>query len=257
MTGLFLFEGFEDTLMMKLLKFSFLSLLAALVTPQIAAAQNTGGVFPPMVNEGHKSAQYRIAINPDNAAGKTGFAQRLHYQQSLNGDMMWRIVGQTKKTSDSDFDLDFIQAELFWELSDDDDQHKTGLRFDARLRDEGRAEQFGLNWSNQFNFENGWSARALVLTAVQIGDNAADGVNLQTRGQIARKMDSGHTFGIDMFNNYGRTGNIGGFNDQSHTIGPFISAPLGNKVSLFAGPLFGLSRAAPDVEARLWLTKGF
>lgn len=114
--------------MKKMLKFSALTLLGTLALPQVAVAQN--------IKEGHKSAQYRIAINPDNALGETGFAQRLHYQQSLNGDMMWRVIGQTKKTSDSDFDLDFLQAELFWELSDDNDQHKTGLRFDARLRDE-------------------------------------------------------------------------------------------------------------------------
>ncbi|WP_026942961.1 hypothetical protein [Hellea balneolensis] len=243
--------------MIKTLKLHTLALLGAFMVPSLAAAQNTGGVFPPMVNDGHKSAQYRIAINPDNAAGETGFAQRLHYQQSLNGDMMWRVVGQTRKTADSDFDFDFLQAELFWELSDDEDQHKTGLRFDARLRDEGRAEQLGLNWTNQFNFENGWSARALILTAVQIGENAADGVNLQTRGQIARKMESGHTLGVDMFNNYVRTGNIGSFKEQSHTIGPFVAAPLGDGVSLYAGPLFGLSKAAPDLEARLWLTRGF
>lgn len=222
-----------------------------------AAAQNTGGVFPPMVNEDHESAQYRIAINPDNKAGATGFAQRLHYQQAFNGDVMWRVVGQTRKTNSSDFDFDFLQAELFWELSNNDDQHKTGLRFDARLRDEGRAEQLGINWTNQFNFEGGWTARAVVLSAVQLGDNGANGVNLQTRGQIARKLDSGHTLGVELYNNYGRTGNIGSFNEQSHTIGPFVSAPLGNKVSLFAGPLFGISKAAPDVEARLWLTKGF
>lgn len=229
----------------------------AVAVPKFAMAQNTGGVFPPMVNEGHKSLQYRIAINPDNAAGETGFAQRLHYQQSLNGDMMWRVVGQARKTDDSDFDFDFLQAELFWELSDDEDQHKTGLRFDVRLRDEDRAEQLGLNWTNQFNFDNGWSARAVALTAVQIGENAADGVNLQTRGQIARKLESGHSIGIDMFNNYGRTGNIGSFKTQGHTIGPFIAAPLGDGVSLYGGPLFGLSKAAPDLEARLWVTKGF
>lgn len=243
--------------MMKFLKaFSFAGLIY-LGAISAALAQNTGGVFPPMVNEGHSSAQYRIAVNPDNANGETGFAQRLHYQQSINGDLMWRIVGQTKKTNDSDFDLDFLQAELFWELSDDEDQHKMGLRFDARLRDEGRAEQLGLNWTNQFKFENGWSARALVLTAVQLGDNAANGVNLQTRGQIARKTQSGATLGVDMFNNYGRTGNIGSFKDQSHTIGPFVAAPLRSGLSVYAGPLFGLSKAAPDVEARLWLTKGF
>ncbi len=222
-----------------------------------AIAQNTGGVFPPNVNKGHKSLQYRAAINPDNAAGDFGFAQRLHYQQAINGDFMWRIIGQTRKTDSSDVDFDFLQAELFWELSHDEDQHKTGLRFDARLRDDDRAEQIGLNWMNQFNFENGWTARALVLTSLQIGDTASDGVNLQTRARIARKLESGPTIGVEMYNNYGNTGNIGSFNEQSHTIGPFFAAPVGKNISVFTGPLFGLSSSAPDLEARLWFTKGF
>jgi len=225
--------------------------------PAASFAQNTGGVFPPFVNEGHKSLQYRAAINPDNAQGETGFAQRLHYQQAINGDFMWRILGQTRKTDSSDFDFDFLQAELFWELSDDNDKHKTGFRFDARLRDEDRAEQLGFNWMNHFNFDNGWHARALVLTSVQIGDNAADGVNLQTRARLARKLDNGPTLGVEMFNNYGNTGNIGRFDNQSHTIGPFIAAPIGKGLSIFGGPLFGISEAAPDFETRIWITKGF
>ena len=242
--------------MRRFLTMSAVALAAMFIAPDVMA-QNTGGVFPAMVNEGHRSIQYRGAINPDNAAGEFGFAQRLHYQQAINGDFMWRILGQTQKTDSSDFDLDFLQAELFWELSDDEDKHKTGFRFDARLRDEDRAEQLGLNWMNHFNFEDGWHARALVLTSVQIGDTAADGVNIQTRGRIAKKLESGHTLGLEMFNNYGRTSGFGSFSDQSHTIGPFIAAPLGNKVSVFAGPLFGITRASPDVEACLWLTKGF
>ena len=239
-----------------LFKLSVLFFIFWVLVP-VANAQNTGGVFPPMVNEGHKSLQYRAAINPDNAQDEFGFAQRLHYQQAINGDFMWRILGQTQKTDSSDFDFSFLQAELFWELSDDEDQHKTGLRFDARLTDGDRAEQLGLNWMNHFNFDNGWHARALVLSSVQIGDTAANGVNLQTRARVGKKLENGPLIGVEMYNNYGRTSGFGSFDEQSHTIGPFISTPIGNKVSLFAGPLFGVSRSAPDIEARLWLTKGF
>jgi len=242
--------------MRRFLTLSAAALAAIFIAPN-AMAQNTGGVFPTQVNEGHRSLQYRAAINPDNAQDEFGFAQRLHYQQAINGDLMWRVVGQTQKTESSDFDFAFLQAELFWELSDDQDQHKTGLRFDARLTDGGRAEQLGVNWMNHFNFDNGWHARALVLSSVQIGDTAADGINLQTRARVGKKLENGPLIGVEMYNNYGRTSDFGSFDEQSHTIGPFISTPIGNKVSLFAGPLFGLSSAAPDVEARLWLTKGF
>ena len=129
--------------MRRFLTLSAAALAAIFIAPN-AMAQNTGGVFPTQVNEGHRSLQYRAAINPDNAQDEFGFAQRLHYQQAINGDLMWRVVGQTQKTESSDFDFAFLQAELFWELSDDQDQHKTGLRFDARLTDGDRAEQLGV-----------------------------------------------------------------------------------------------------------------
>lgn len=224
---------------------------------QEAYAQNTGGVFPPNVDIGHRSVQYRAAIDPDNSANDIGFAQRLHYQQAINDDFMWRILGQTRKTDARDVDLDFIGAELFWEFSDNDDRYKHGVRFDARLRFDNRAEQLGFNWIHHWNFDKGWSARALLLTAVQIGENSANGVNIQSRTRLAKKLKSGPTIGVENYSNYGNTGNFSGFSGQSHTIGPFASVALGKGFSLFGGPLFGLSQSAPDLEARLWITRGF
>ena len=86
------------------MKHLFLGLLILVLSTLSAAAQNTGGVFPPSVDEGHKSAQYRAAYNADN----DNFNQRLHYQQAINGDFMWRIIGQTRETASSDFDLSLI-----------------------------------------------------------------------------------------------------------------------------------------------------
>ena len=222
-----------------------------------AFAQNTGGVFPPVVNEGHKSLQYRATIDPDNTNDETGFAQRLHYQQAIDGEFMWRIVGQTRKTDASDLDFDFVQAELFWQITPDEKKHQIGLRFDARYRGDDRPEQFGLNWINEFKLNDNWSARAIGLTALQTGDNSPSGIFLQTRGNVFRKIEGGHTIGLEMFNNYGSSKDIGSFNDQSHTIGPFISTPIADKLSLYGGAQFGISSAAADTELRLWLTQGF
>ncbi len=230
---------------------SALGLMTIMLAPN-AAAQNTGGVFSPIVDEGHKSVQYRSAFNDDTSR----FNQRLHYQQAINGDFMWRLIGQTRETNDSNFDFDFVQAELFWEISDDDDQHDTGLRFDARLRDGDRANMLGLNWMNQFNFDNGWRARALLLTSVQIGEEAVDGLGLQTRFQLNKRLDIGPSVGLELYNNYGTTDDgLGSFDDQNHTVGPYVSWPFSEGWSLFTGPLFGVSDGAPDTEYRLWFTK--
>ena len=233
------------------------SLLILLSLSLPALAQNTGGIFPPVINDGHKSPQYRATIDPDNASGETGFAQRLHYQQAIDGEFMWRVVGQTRKTDASDLDFDFVQAELFWQITPDEKKHQSGLRFDARYRGDDRPEQFGLNWTNQFKLGGNWSARAIGLTAVQTGDNSASGIFLQTRGNLYRKVSGKHTVGVEMFNNFGNSKDFGKFKEQSHTFGPFISTPVADNLALYGGAQFGISGAAADTELRFWVTRGF
>jgi len=226
---------------------------AVAVTLPTAAAQNTGGIFPPMVNEGHKSAQYRVTYNPDTE----GLSQRLHYQQAINGDLMWRGLVSARKTGESDVDFDFIQAELFWELSDDDDAWKTGLRFDARIRDDDRPGLVGVHWTNQFPVTDNWYGRFVALSAVDIGDDARDGIFLQTRGNLFTRLETGQTIGVELFNSYGSTDNFLDLDKQGHQIGPFASFPVNEDWSLFTGALFGLTDASADAELRFWITRGF
>lgn len=218
-------------------------------------AQNTGGVFSPVVNAGHQSVQYRAAMDPDTKSGETGFAQRLHYQQAINGDFMWRIIGQTHKTNETDFDFDFVQAELFWDLSEDNQNYHTGLRFDARIRENERPNQVGLNWINQYHFGNKWYGRAVLLTSTQVGENAVNGLHLETRWQLSKRLKGGQAIGMEMYNSFGTTRDFGDFNDQDHTLGPIFITPLSPGWSLFTGALFGLSDAAADSEFRFWVQK--
>ena len=221
------------------------------ILPVFSIAQQTGGVFPPGVNEGHRSWQYRAAFDPDT----NGFAQRLHYQQAIDGNTMWRILGQTRRTNNSDTDFDFLQGELFWELSDDNPNHRYGFRFDLRIRDDNRPSQIGWNWMNQFNFNDGWSARTILLTSYQFGNNAANGVAISTRFQVAKQMENRHSIGIEVFNSYGRTTDFADFDEQNHAIGPIYSLPVSEEWTVFGGILFGVTDASPDTQGRFWLTR--
>ncbi|MEL6858686.1 MAG: hypothetical protein AAFO74_09885 [Pseudomonadota bacterium] len=234
------------------MRFAIFAVALAALTPA-AFAQNTGGIFPPMVNEGHKSAQYRVTFNPDTE----GLSQRVHYQQAINGNLMWRGLVSARKTTDSDVDFDFVQAELFWEWSDDDDDWKTGLRFDGRIRDDDRPGLIGVHWTNQFPLSQNWNGRFVALSSADIGDDARDGVFVQTRGNVFTRLDSGQTIGLELFNAYGSTDDFRDFEDQSHQIGPFASFPVTEDWGLFTGALFGLTEASADAEFRLWVTRGF
>ena len=226
-------------------------ILIALGAP-IAAAQNTGGVFPPGVDEGHRSAQYRITYDPDSHAQ----AQRLHYQQSVNGEVMWRIVGQARKTAESDFDPDFLQGEIFWELNTQSPTWGTGFRLDLRYRDEGRPGQIGLNWMNQFKLSDTAIARALLLTSTEVGDGRRGGLFWQTRFMVQNSLGTRNAVGVELYNSYGEIDDTS-VSDNQQQLGPYLNTALGNGYSSHLGVRFGLTDATPDTNLRFWLTKSF
>mgnify|MGYP001822734786 CR=1 FL=1 len=215
-----------------------------------ASGQNTGGVFGPVVNDGHRSAQFRIAYDPDSE----DFANRSHYQHSLDGRLMWRAIVQARDPGGADFQFDFVQGELFWQLTPDDSRWQRGLRFDVRLRDSDRPGTIGVNWMNQFELAPEVRARANLLTAVDIGQNGRDGVQLQFRGQLARLMGGSRQFGLELFSAIGSTSDIPGFNQQRHQLGPFFSFSPGKRLNIYTSALFGVSDSAPDTNLGIWFT---
>lgn len=218
-----------------------------------AFSQNTGGVFGPVVNDDYSAVQYRATYDPDSE----GLAQRVHYEQSLNSNVMWRVVAAARKTDDSDIDFDAARGELFLQISEDGAPYQTGLRFDAVLRDDDRPHSIGAHWMNQFNFSDGWRARAVVLTSFDVGDNTRDGLFVQTRGQLTRRLDTGQTLGLELYNSYGSTDDFRDFDDQVHQAGPFVAVPVGNGWSVLGQALFGLTDATADTNLRIWLTRAF
>ncbi|MEM9233311.1 MAG: hypothetical protein AAGA69_03635 [Pseudomonadota bacterium] len=234
-----------------LLTFSASALLTA-----PAAAQTTSGVFSPSVKEGHRSFQYRGAFAPEDDGREEAWRHRLHYQQSINGDLRWRGIVQYRQSGDDNLDFDYVQGELLWELSSDQDRWKRALRFDLRIRDEDRPALFRTHFTNHIPLNDKTYVRVIGTAAVEQGDNADDGIGLELRGRLAHKLDNGATIGVDSFNGLGSTDDFDGFSDGNTRAGPFISTSLGNGWSLYGGVLLGLSDPARDTDFRLFVTKG-
>ncbi len=233
-----------------LMAFKTLSLLIALVlcagVHQSASAQSLAGVFGPGVYEGDKSVQYRTAFVPEENGRDLRYAHRFHYQQSLNGDFRLRGVIVGSDTGAGDFEYRFVQGELQWELTPEGSNvWSTGLRFDGRLADANAPDQVGVNWTNQFDFAPDWHARAIVLTTVQIGDRARDGIGLQTRFSLHRALGNGLGLNAELFNNYGFSDDFGSFEQQNHALGLTASKSLGGGWSVYGGGIFGLQKTPP------------
>ncbi|MEM8937015.1 MAG: hypothetical protein AAGC77_11465 [Pseudomonadota bacterium] len=225
----------------------------AFFAAQPGFAQNTSSVFGPTVKEGHSSAEYRAGIDVDDGA----FAQRFHYQRALNGDLRWRVLVKTDKPDGEKLDFDYLQAELLWQLTPDGNRWQSGLRFDARYRDENRPEQFGFNWTNQITVAENWRARGLFLVVKQVGSSAGDGVRVASRWQAQRSLEVGGAVGVEVFNSYGSTADFPKLGDQRHQIGGYYSSRFAEDYSVFLGALFGMTAATPDAELRIWLGRYF
>lgn len=245
--------GFDRTLIVMPRIIGVLVAAAACLAAPASHAQNTGAVFGPGVNVGHRSAQYRGAYDTD----AYGFAQRVHYQQAVNGDLQWRLLAQARKTADSDVDTDFFQAELFWQLETGAEHWLTGFRFDARARTEGRPGQLGINWTNDWRLAPNLTLRAIALTAQEIGDQARSGLALASRYAVLRSFGNAVNGGLELYSNHGLIDDIQPLDKTVHQLGPFISRPLGGGYSVRIDSLFGLTDVSPDSQIRLWLSKNF
>lgn len=226
------------------------------IAPLPALAQNTAGVFGPVVKEGTSFAEARLSVVPDRN-GETAWAQRYSYERAINGDFKWRLLAQVKDPGAGDAEFDYARAELFWQMTPDENSWQSGFRFDARLSGENQPGQLGAHWTNQIKLDDGWQTRFIVLSAVEVGDNARDGVFLQTRANLSKKLENGLEAGVEMYNNYGSTDALGSFQTQRHQAGPFASTGVGDDWKLFGSVLFGLSDRADDLDLRLRVGRDF
>lgn len=214
-------------------------------------AQNTGGIFGPVVDEGHRSIEYRYAYDIENNL----FAHRVHYQQSINDNLRWRVVAQRRDTFFGSEQHDFVQGELLWQMRDMKPGWQHAVRFDYRHSDSGRPDLFGLHWTHRVLLSSRWSTMFNVLTQTQVGGGREPGVLLQTRGDINYHHRDNVTLSLSQFNLYGFVDDIPGFSDQLHQLGPTLNLTFGDGWRVRAGYLAGLTSITPDSTFRFWLTK--
>lgn len=244
---------------MKAIHSTLITLLISIISCSLAHAQATTNVFNPIVNPELQGVEYRAAFVPEDGNKASRFRQRIHYQRPSHENLRWRGVIQGSDTINGGFDLEFFQAELQWQIRNSNAHGwDSALRFDARIsEDKVNPNRIGVNWSNQFNFAERWQARAIFLTAKDLGNRKKSGVLIRTWSQLRYRLLNGSTIALEMFNSYGRTPSFGSFENQKHHIGPLYSGRLSNGLSYNLGMRFGVSQASSDVDLRFYLSKSF
>ncbi|MCR9078339.1 MAG: hypothetical protein NXH78_04495 [Hyphomonadaceae bacterium] len=225
----------------------------ALSIAPAAMAQNTSGVAGPVIDPDDRAWEYRATFDPDD----DGLKQRLHYQQAINGEMRWRVVGQLRDTDDSDFDADFVRAELVWQVTPDDQKYQSGFRFDARYRFDDRPADLAVHWLHQWKHIENWTLRFEAIATKQVSNGPADGVLVQTRGSATTKLAEGPKLGVEWFGSLGSTSDWRDLDEQTHEIGPVAVWGVNDNWDLSTGVLFGVTDVSPDSQLRLKLTRKY
>ena len=214
---------------------------------------NTAGVFPPIVQEGHRSLQYRITVNPDTGA----FGTRLHYQESLNDDVMLRGIVHASESATSHSKVDFVQGELFWDLSEDTDRLRQGFRFDARARGRGEPSSVSVNYGLQYNVSPQWQARLAVLNTRSFGAKANTNIQFQARSQLSYRASRAVSLNLEYYSQLGAIDNFNPWKNQKHQIGPSVNWRVTHGWTLYGGFLSSMNNSSPDTVYRMWVTKAF
>lgn len=231
-------------------------LLLALALP--SAASNTSGVHGPGVKAEDRSMQLRLALSPGDEDGQQdNWAYRLHYQHAFNDEFRGRVILQYRDRGS--FQYEYIRAEMLYNFKKtvNDEIWSSGVRFDIRQRRSDNPELFAANWTNQWDLSNGIRIRGILIGAWEFGsDKAFSGTKIETRSSITTKLENGLTVGVEMFNDFGRLGNFGSFNDQGHQIGPMLGGSVGG-LKYQVRYLAGISDGSRDHNFGLRINKAF
>ena len=214
---------------------------------------NTAGVFPPVVQEGHRSLQYRVTLSP----GTGAFGTRLHYQESLNDDVMLRGIVHASESATGHSKVDFIQGELFLDLSEDTNRLRHGFRFDARARGRGEPSSVSVNYGLQYNISPQWQARLAVLNTRSFGSKANTDIQFQARSQLSYRASPAVNLNLEYYSQLGAIDDFNPWKNQKHQIGPSVNWRVANGWTLYGGFLSSMNNSSPDTVYRMWLTKAF
>ncbi len=212
------------------------------------------GVPGPVIRGDERGVELRAGFDPEDGA----FAQRLQIYRAIDDDTVARAQVQWRDSKGTPPEADFVQLQIWHQLSPDgpDNGWQTGVRLDLRLEAEGPPGRVAVSWLNQVRLDENLEARLFLQGAVQAGQEAQPGILLQSRASIRKSLGK-LSVSVEEFSEFGSTSNIYALADQSHQAGPFGSLTFGNGWTVHGGVLWGLTRSSDAANIRLWISRTY
>lgn len=224
-----------------------------------AAAQSLSTVPSADIPAGERLFDYRAGFSlPDD--GRPGrFGQRFHYQQSLSDSWRLRVILLQGENARGVLKTQNVIAHVHHQFveSEATGGWDSAIRFDGFIPVDRRPGRARIVLLNAVELGDAWQARGDIFIAREFGEEAADGLQLETRAEISFALSPKTRIGAQTFDNWNRIGEFGSFDSQRHQVGVFARTRVTRKVGVEAGWLIGISKTAPDADLRLMATYAF
>ncbi len=231
------------------------------------AASPVGNVGTAKATEGAFSAEIRTGYtdDPDSDSLDGRLLVRQHVDYGVTDWYAVRVVTAQRRNDGGEYDYTSTTFENRVQLFEADrDGFDGGFRVIYVHRDgDDTPNEIDVRLMAMGSLGEHYSWRHNTVLEHDVGANASDGVALEFRNQITRKLDltlpgvSSVSAGIEMFNDFGRLRDTGGFDEADHQFGPVAKANFSNGVYVQAGYRAGLSEDAPNHLAKVFLGKRF
>ena len=254
------------TMMFRLL--TAVSLFILFAAQAALAGSPIGNVGTAVANKDEFSYELRMAyqFDEENPREDGRFRIRQHIDYGFTDWYAVRIVTEQDRRDGDAYDFTGLTVENRFQLFE---RRKHGWDGSVRLiyifgASPGEPDEIDTRLIANVPIGEKWAFRHNTILEREVGDNAADGVLLELRTQLMRKLPfdaSGPldrvSLGAEMFSDFGELQNAGGFDDQNHQIGPVMKAYWDNGAYLQFGYRAGLSDDAPDHILKLFVGRRF
>lgn len=187
------------------------------------------------------------------------FRSRVHIDHGFNDVYAARIIFSQDDRKDTGFEHDSIKFEnRFYLLKSQDIGFDFGVRLNYTQKDNDKKPH-----SVELGFYElvplgDYELRFNQILSDDIGKESEDGVEVEIRHQLTRKIYDVHRIGLESFHDFGNLEQLSGFEEQKHTFGPVLKGDMGfGGLKYETGYRTGLSDAAPDHSFKFFISKVF
>lgn len=238
-----------------------LATCAFTLSPHAKAQSLTGNVGSAGISDGEQSVETRFGINDAGDA-----AARIHYDFAATGWYQLRLISSFSRPDNEDWDFSAFTVENWFQWSEEarsGEGFNGGLRLAYGFADGGGPDEAEVRLTITDKFAGAWEWRANAIGEVETGEGSEGGVEIETRAQLTRGIDtgvlgaSGARFGLEIFSEWGNSRDIGGLEEQAHQIGPVLKLDWSNGVFLQSAIRAGLTEASDDAMFKVFIGREF